>query len=597
MIRMNRQAILHIPKSNYAFPIAPRVLRIRLRTAKGDIDKVRLVIGNQYRWNTRGEYPMEKFGSDGMFDYYQCEHRCEDPRLGYYFLIQKGEEELIYTENGFLEPGSVDIDHDRIGFVHFQFPFINEIDIHQKPSWVNETVFYQIFPERFYNGDHSRDPEEICKWGEKPERHNYFGGDLSGIIQKLPYLAELGVNALYLTPIFEALSNHKYDTIDYTRIDPHFGDESTLVELVQRAHEKGIRIMLDGVFNHCGGCFRQFQDVVAHGEDSPYRDWFRIYSFPVTFDPLNFDGFGTTPFVPSSEAVRAYPPEIRKKFCMPKLNTENPEVREYLLGAVAKWTRTGIDGWRLDVADEVDACFWREFRRTVRGINPDAIIIGENWWNSQPWLRGDQFDGVMNYAVQRSSVLYFAREKIGPKTFEENLTEYLMRYSDQANDSMLNLLDSHDTARFFNDCGGEKGKLKNAAVFQYTYVGMPCTYYGTEIGMTGENDPDCRKTFDWNEANWDKDLFSFYQKLISLRKTRKALQYGTIRFWSTETVFLMERTFEGERLIIAINNTAKPQSCQLPCESGKELLGGEKLGENGELALAPYSSAIVEADR
>lgn len=592
---MNRQAILHIPKSNYAFPVSKRDFRVRLRAGKGDLDRVRLVIGNQYLWNTRQEFEMEKFGSDALFDYYEVEYHCTDTRLGYYFLLNQGEEELIYTENGFLTPGSVDIDHDRIGFVHFQFPFINGIDVHKKPSWVNETVFYQIFPERFCNGDPALSPEDITPWGEKPDRRNYFGGDLQGIIQKLPYLADLGVNALYLTPIFEALSNHKYDTIDYTRIDPHFGDESTLVELVQKAHEKGIRIMLDGVFNHCGGCFRQFQDVVAHGEASPYKDWFHIHSFPVSFDPLNFEGFGSTAFHPRPEITKEFPPEALKRFCMPKLNTENPEVKEYLLGAVAKWTKTGIDGWRLDVADEVDAHFWRDFRETVRGINPDAIIIGENWWNAQPWLRGDQFDGVMNYAVQRSSVLYFAEDRIGPKTFEENLTEYLVRYTDQANDSMLNLLDSHDTARFINTCGGNVGRLKNAAAFQYTYVGMPCTYYGTEIGMTGDNDPDCRKTFDWNQENWNQELLAYYKKLIALRKERKALQEGAVRFCSTEKVFAMERTLKEERLLVLINNTEEAQEYRVPREKCADLLnGGEYVGEPGETAVpVPAYSALV----
>ena len=580
MSTMNLQAILHIPKSNYAYPVSGLDFRVRLRAGRGDLDSVRLVIGNQYLWETREEFPMEKLGSDGLFDYYQYEYHCTDTRLGYYFLLKKGEEELIYTENGFLEPGSVDIDHDRIGFVHFQFPFINGIDVHKKPSWVNSAVFYQIFPERFCNGDPSLSPETVCQWGGKPDRMNFFGGDLPGVIQKLPYLSELGVNALYLTPIFEASTNHKYDTNDDPRIDPHFGDESTLVELVQKAHERGIRIMLDGVFNHCGFFFRQFQDVLKHGEKSPYRDWFHIKSFPVTLDPPNFDGFAIGPY-------------------MPKFNTENQEVMEYLLGAVAKWTRTGIDGWRLDVADEVDAHFWREFRKTVRGINPDAVIIGENWWNAEPWLRGDQFDGVMNYAVQRASVLYFAEDRIGPKKFEESLTENLVRYTDQANDCMLNLLDSHDTARFLNTCGGEAGRLKNAAVFQYTFVGMPCTYYGTEIGMTGGNDPDCRRTFDWEESHWNRELFEFYQKLMALRKGQKALQYGTVRFCSAGEVFAMERSCGEDTLVTVVNNTDGEQEFVLPGNRALDLLSGAGYtGEAGKirLKLPAFSSVILKKE-
>lgn len=593
---MNRQAILHIPKSNYAFPLSLSDIRIRLRAGRGDLERVRLVIGNQYIWNTRQEFEMRKSGSDSMFDYFECDYHCTDTRLGYYFLLNSGEDELIYAENGFLVPDSVDIDKDRIGFAFFQFPYINGIDVHKKPSWVNEAVFYQIFPERFCNGNPDISPEDTAAWGDKPTPWNYFGGDLQGITQKLPYLEELGVNALYLTPIFEALSNHKYDTVDYTRIDPHFGDESTLVELVQKAHKRGIRIMLDGVFNHCGGGFRQFMDVAAHGEASPYKDWFHIHSFPVSFDPFNFEGFGSTAYVTSARAREGLALGEEKKWCMPKLNTENPEVMEYLLGAVAKWTRTGIDGWRLDVSDEVDANFWREFRKTVRGINPDAVIIGENWWNAQPWLRGDQFDGVMNYAVQRASVLYFAKDLTTPRQFEESLTEYLMRYSSQANDSMLNLLDSHDTPRFVNTCGGSVGRLKNAAVFQYTYIGMPCTYYGAEIGMTGENDPDCRKTFDWNEENWDHELRAYYQKLIALRKTKKALQRGSVRFCSTENVFAMERVWENERLLVLINNTDDCQEYPLSHAKAVDLLGGKEYAASGSIELAPYSAAVLAVE-
>lgn len=592
---MNRQAILHIPKSSYAFPLSTSDIRIRLRAGKGDLERVRLVIGNQYLWDTRQEFEMQRSGSDSMFDYYEYDYHCTDTRLGYYFLLSRGEEEIIYAESGFLDPETVDIDKDRMRFVFFQFPYINGIDVHKKPSWVNEAVFYQIFPERFCNGDPDISPEDTAEWGDKPTPWNYFGGDLQGIIQKLPYLEELGVTALYLTPIFEALSNHKYDTVDYTRIDPHFGDESTLVELVQKAHERGIRIMLDGVFNHCGGGFRQFMDVAAHGEASTYKDWFHIHYFPVSFDPFNFEGFGSTAYVTCAKAREGLAPG-EKKWCMPKLNTENPEVMEYLLGAVSKWTRTGIDGWRLDVSDEVDANFWREFRKTVRGINPDAVIIGENWWNAQPWLRGDQFDGVMNYAVQRASVLYFAQNRISPRQFEESLTEYLMRYSSQANDSMLNLLDSHDTPRFINTCGGNLGRLKNAAAFQYTYVGMPCTYYGTEIGMTGENDPDCRKTFDWNEENWDHELRAYYQKLIALRKTKKALQRGSVRFCSTENVFAMERVWENERLLVLINNTDDCQEYPLSRAKAVDLLGGKEYAAGGSIELAPYSAAVLEVE-
>ena len=257
----------------------------------------------------------------------------------------------------------------------------------------------------------------------------------------------------------------------------------------------------------------------------------------------------------------------------------------------------GIDGWRLDVATEVDSHFWREFRETVRGINPDALIIGEFWRNSEAWLQGDQYDGVMNYGVQRAAVEYFAKNAVAPQRFQELLTENLMRYSDAANDSMLNLLDSHDTARFLTVSGGNTARLKNAAAFLFTFVGMPCTYYGTEIGMTGENDPDCRKAFDWEESHWNTDLRTHYQKLMRLRKTRKALQEGTVRFRSQGDLFVMERQLQEELLVTVINNTDCPQNYTLSGNHVRDLLS-EKAFEGTQNAtvveVPPFSAMILE---
>ena len=591
---MNREAIFHNPVSNYAFPISYEKFKVRLRAGKGDLDRVTLVIGNKYLWHTRKEVPMEVEGSDELFDYYSYVYPVDDPRVAYYFLLEKGDEQWLYGDSGFAKPELVNIDEDESSaFVNFHFPFINRIDIHKKPSWVNSAVFYQIFPERFCNGNPKLSPENV---GTAPDRQIFMGGDLPGITQKLSYLEELGVNALYLTPIFEATSNHKYDTVDYTRIDPHFGDESDLVELINQAHKRGIRVILDGVFNHCGGGFRQFQDVVEHGEESPFRDWFYIREFPVSFDPLNFDSFGDTPYTPRHPGLKNLSEEQLRTACMPKWNTENPQAKEYLLGAVAKWTRMGIDGWRLDVATEVDSHFWREFRETVRGINPDALIIGEFWRNSEAWLQGE-YDGVMNYGVQRAAVEYFAKSAVAPQRFQELLTENLMRYSDAANDSMLNLLDSHDTARFLTVSGGNTARLKNAAAFLFTFVGMPCTYYGTEIGMTGENDPDCRKAFDWEESHWNTDLRTHYQKLMRLRKTRKALQEGTVRFRSQGDLFVMERQLQEELLVTVINNTDCPQNYTLSGNHVRDLLS-EKAFEGAQNAtvveVPPFSAMILE---
>lgn len=581
--KIDLRAVLHTPHSNFAFALDRRHFVVRLRTAKDDVEKVELVIGNQYLWQTRQEFPMEKIGQDELFDYWRCVYPMDDPRLGYYFLLHKGDETVLYSEAGFAWPDSLDIDHDRDGFIHFQFPYVNDGDIHRRPSWVDGAVFYQIFLDRFCNGDPSLDPEDKTPWGELPTVPSQYGGDLRGLIEKLDYLQQLGANALYLCPIFEARTNHKYDTVDYTRIDPHFGDEDTLRELVQKAHEHGIRIMLDGVFNHCGLYFGPFQDVLKNGENSPYKDWFHIHNFPVTLEPANFEGFAVG--------------------CgMPKLNTTNRGLRDYLLGAVEKWTRCGIDAWRLDVADEVENTFWREFRERVRAINPECLIIGECWWNAEPWLKGDIWDGVMNYAVQKACILHYAEDRMNAEEFCARVTECLMRNTQQANECMLNLLDTHDTPRFIRTCGGDKRRVRNAITFQYVFTGMPCTYYGTEIGLDGGMDPDCRRTFDWNEENWDHVMYDHVHTLMQLRRDSMALQSGDIRLMAQDEMVTVRRMAPLQTVVAVINNTEEAHTAQVAMpRASSEVFSGERYipGEDGAVSVTvpPMSARILVTDR
>ena len=552
---INREAVLHIPRSSYSYPYAERGFCFRIRTAKGNVKKAEVMVGSFYGWEKRDTFLMEKVATDQLFDYFEYLYDCRaDNRLAYCFRISDGEEELLYGENGFFVEKDTDVDHDRTDFLFFKYSTINPADIHRKPSWVESANFYQIFVERFCNGDPALSPENVQPWGTEPTRSNFMGGDLPGIIQHLDYLQELGVTALYLTPIFEGGSNHKYDTIDYGAIDPHFGDEKTLRELVEKAHARGIRVVLDAVFNHCGFYFPQFQDVLKNGENSPYKNWFRAKEFPLSTNPTNYESFAMGPF-------------------MPKLNLSDEGMRSYILENVEKWTRCGIDGWRLDVADAVECVFWRDFRRVVRRVNPEAIIIGECWWNSDAWLRGDMWDGVMNYPVERPSELYFARGTISAQDFAERVNNVRMRYTRMANECMLNLLDSHDAPRFINLCGGDKRRLKNAAAFLFTYIGMPCTYYGTEIGMTGDNDPDDRKCFDWNRENWDMDLWQHYHKLMVLRRDNQVVQYGDVRLWAENEMLVLRRFIGMGRLfrmsvVTVVNNTEEDRTVSLENAGG-----------------------------
>lgn len=554
---MNLVAILHIPKSNYAYPYKENELHIRLRTAKNDIDQVEIIYGGKFDWHNNKKHVMKKILTDEFYDYYQYNITSDDTRIGYYFGLTKGNKKLYYTELGF-----VDEFNDDFAYCYFfQYPYINKVDVHKEPSWVHEAIFYQIFVERFFNGDVKNSPSNLTPWNTDPSPYSFYGGDLKGIIDKLDYLKDLGINGIYLTPIFQSPSNHKYDTVNYFEIDKYFGDKAIFTELVQKAHERGIRIVLDAVFNHCSNLFEPFQDVVENGRESKYWDWFFIKDYPVKMDPPNYKTFAHVS-------------------TMPKLNTANPEVKEYLLSAIRYWTtECKLDGWRLDVSDEIDHRFWREFRDVVKEINEDAIIIGENWHNTFPWLMGDQFDSVMNYQVTKLCLDYFARCDISAKSFEEGLSSLLIRYSNQVNEAMLNLLDSHDTERYLYTSKGKKENLKNAAAFLFGYMGIPCTYYGTEIGMTGNYDPGCRKGFDWNQEHWDMDLYQYYKKLISIRRNEKALQYGDIAFLSIDSLFVMKRSYNKECIIILINHTKDMIDYTIPKSSNelslvKELLSG-----------------------
>lgn len=534
---MNREALYHCPKSNYAYPYTTTDIRIRFRTAKDDIKEVRLYYGVKYDWGNKTYRMMEKIGSDEYFDYYQYNIKQEDTRLGYYFKVTDEEETIYYTEAGILDS----FDDKRAHCLFFQYPSVHDVDLPHKPDWYSDAIFYQIFVERFANGNPEISPKNTVDWDSNPAPKSFYGGDLEGIRKNLSYLEQLGINAIYLTPIFESPSNHKYDTVDYMEIDSHFGEKETFHRLVKEAHQKGIRIMLDAVFNHCSEKFSPFQDVLEHGEDSKYKDWFRIKEFPVNMETPNYEMFAKVPY-------------------MPRFDTTNPEVKQYLFDVVRYWTTTfDIDGWRLDVADEPDHSFWREFRNVVKEIDKDLIIVGEVWHDSMPWLQGDQFDTVMNYPIMHQAIHYFAEETIDARKFSEVLTMQLMKYPDLINEMMFNLLDSHDTERFLYMCKEKSEYLMNAAAFQFGYLGTPCVYYGTEIGISGGYDPGCRRGFNWKREEWNTKLYNWYQKLIAIRKQEDTLRYGTVSFQSTKELFVMKRSYQKTDIYVVINQTNKAQ--------------------------------------
>ena len=418
-----------------------------------------------------------------------------------------------------------------------------------RPEWVPDAVFYQIFPDRFRNGDPSNDPPGTMPWGSPPDRDHFQGGDLAGIRQGLPYLQELGVNAIYLNPIFAAGSNHRYDTHDYLRVDPPLGDAGTLRGLVNDAHSRRIRLILDGVFNHAGDGFGPFQDVLANGSDSPFRDWFFPRSFPLEQQPPNYQTCGGAAF-------------------LPKLNVSNPEVADYLIKVGLHWIeRAGIDGWRLDVPWKVPVAFWDAFRIAIRARCPDAYLIGEVWREAAAWL--DVFDGVMNYPLRESIFDFCVRDDMDAEDFVYE-TDRLFALS--AAPWQLNLLGSHDTARLLTVCDGDEDRAILAFTAMFVSPGAPMLYYGDEVGMLGEKDPSCRGAMHWNGGQRRERLFDACRRMIALRHELVALRRGTWEpFLAFNGLLAVLRRHDDGDVVVIINPRDAQRDVTLPAPDGHDV--------------------------
>ena len=493
---MNVAAISHQGRGIDCFALDTRTFRIRLTVARGDFDRVELCYAlNKYAWDTqRRVEPMRLRASDALRDFYELDVSGEDTRLAYLFILWRGRRRWYFSEEGLQRT----CDFASAHHIFFQYPYIHACDVHRTVSWADTAALYQIFPERFANGLGDK-PYVDTPWDGEPTPQCYMGGDLPGIEAHLDYLTDLGINCLYMTPIHPSATNHKYSVIDYTDVDAGFGGRAAFRSLVEAAHRRGIRVLLDGVFNHCSLQFPPFADVVRRGKASPYWDFFFIEGDAVDLQRVNYKTFGAVPE-------------------MPKLNTANPEVIRYFCEIGAMWVREyGIDGWRLDVMDELSAEFLRAFRRAVKAVNPDALLLGETWHEPRGWLQGDQLDGVMNYGVTKALMDYLVSRTLDAAGMAGRLARLYLRTSSPSARMMMNLIGSHDTARFLTLLGGDVRRLKLAYCVLFFYVGIPCVYYGDEIGMQGESDPGCRRGFVWDEAQWDSDLRGLVRTLCRLR--------------------------------------------------------------------------------
>jgi cyclomaltodextrinase len=478
------------------------------------------------------------------------------------------------------------------------------------PDWVKNAVFYQIFPDRFARSEKTVLPNgiKLQDWDAPGDLRGFYGGDLNGVTEKLDYLQELGINAIYFNPIFQATTYHRYNTYDYYRVDPLLGGNEALRKLIDEAHKRDIKIVLDGVFNHCGRGFWAFSHILENGGKSPYLDWFTINDWPLR--PYSYD--------PEQSSTANYEHWSRYP-SLPKFNIHNPGVREYILDVAKYWLEFGIDGWRLDVATEIeDPSFWQDFHRAVKTTNPDAYIVGECWEESMPWLQGDQFDAVMNYYTGWAALKFFGRKSL-IKAFladhgsRDHVTDglslasrmdYLHRlYDPEIIYALQVFIDSHDTGRALYNLGDDKSALKLAVLFTMTVPGAPCVYYGDEIGMSAGTDPYCRETFPWqDEGRWDKELLAHYKAAISLRNENPVFRTGSFQeVYADKYVYAFTRKLDNNEVVVMFNASQKNKPIQIPDVTARDLSQlwpeGEtlswKAGKSSLKITIPARSAVV----
>jgi cyclomaltodextrinase / maltogenic alpha-amylase / neopullulanase len=480
----------------------------------------------------------------------------------------------------------------------------------QTPNWVKHAVFYQIYPDRFarsqsvsHAGNHLPPEMQVPlePWDDLPTPQGYKGGDLWGVAEQLDYLQDLGITAIYFTPIFQSASNHRYHTHDYYVVDPLLGSNRAFFDLLEAAHSRDIKVVLDGVFNHTSRGFFYFNDILENGPHSPWLDWFKIHGWPLSaYDgsqPANYKGWVNN---------RA----------LPEFNHDNPQAREYIMQVGEYWIEQGIDGWRLDVPFEIKADgFWAEFRSRIKAINPEAYIVGEIWTDSREWLAGDQFDGVMNYLFTAPVLAFAAKQRVlmplvervdyapypalDAKGYAEKIEALLGLYDWEIQQTQLNLLSSHDTARALSIVGEDKASLEIATLLLLTFPGAPSIYYGDEVGLIGGLDPDCRRTFP-PVQDWDQSLLAVHKALISLRHAYRALRIGTYKTLAAEgDCYVFARILPDEMVVVAVNSgeqAVKVRLADMTVECGQVLYGEGKvdwLGDRTAMLEIPARAGII----
>ena len=574
---MEFTGVYHKTSEQMSYPLDEDRLVINLKTGY-DVKKVFIhhgdpfdagILGGNEKWTGKREeivytkrLPHQLWWTTTLTPPYK---RCK-----YYFELHTEDEVWYYFEDGFLTEEQVNMEGRLLQY--FIVPWMNPADVNRTPAWVNDTVWYQIFPDRFCNGNPGKKDPDVLPWQTgKVTNSEKYGGDLEGIRQKLPYLQDLGITGIYLNPVMEAETNHKYDTTDYTKIDPSFGDDESMRRLVSEAHDRGIRIMLDAVFNHCGRKFRPWRDVQEKGPDSEYADWFMVQ------DWSEIGKHGDT------RDGRFY--SFAFADWMPKINTNNEEVINYFCHVCEDWIRKyDIDGIRFDVGNEVSHRFLKRMREHLKKIKPDIYLLGEIWHDASQWLAGDEYDSVMNYPLMSGIHDFFLDRTMGKDEFEYMVNRCYTMYMQQNNNVLFNLLDSHDTERLMNRFHDLDRFYQQLAVL-FTLPGSPCIYYGTEIAMEGGFDPDCRRCMPWDQIGTEENQERIRQikRLISLRKKEETFRSLHFHF---------PGRYENRRCAEYIKLDEEGRNTEVILNCSDE---AAKVGEAGEVLFARnYQNGILE---
>lgn len=569
---MEYSAIHHDMDKRFCYAIDKGLFVIRIQVKKDDIKEIILHYVDKYISiefkDTRKTVPMKKIASSQFHDYYEAQIRMDMICLRYFFEFTDMHGEKAYYGNYEFSKECI-TNIDRM----FDCPQnLREEEMFEVPEWAANKVVYQIFPSRYA----ASKPVDKELWYKAPiTLTDNLHGDIRGIIDHLDYIRDLGIDVIYMTPIFKSDSSHKYDTIDYYQIDPSFGTAEDLRELVQKAHQYGMKVVLDAVFNHTGRDFFAFKDILENKEKSKYLDWYFIDKFPLDNESGQAPNFKCFGYYGG----------------MPKLNLKNPEVEKYVTDVACYWLKEcDIDGWRMDVGDEISHYFWKHFRRAVKAVKKDALIIGEIWHYAGDFLEGDEWDTVMNYPFYLNLIDLLADEKIGVSRFIQNLGYMKGRLNKKCYPLMWNLIDSHDTARFLHLCNN-KQKQHLAAAFQLLMPGMPMIYYGDELAMPGADGSDCRRGMYWDEEYRDNEMLEWYKRLIQVRRTHACIAEGELAETITRDedgtiVLIRKNTEETIALIFNCSNDTK----EFKEYAGRYNLLGESVFDG---KVEGYDAAVV----